>query len=111
MKDTRASIHWWYQRITSLLLIPITIWFLYILSNYAASNKAETIIQAFQNIAIQYPLIILITTLILVFHMKMGMQEIIEDYVHTQKTKLLSIIILNILAIRIITDTFIYLYI
>lgn len=111
MKDTRASIHWWYLRITSILLIPITIWFLYILSNYAATNKTDTIIQAIQNITLQYPLICLIVTIIMLYHTKMGMEEIIEDYVHTQKTKLLSLIFLNILTIRIITDTFIYLYI
>ena len=111
MKDTKASFHWGLQRLASLFLIPLTILFLYLLNNSLPTNNTETILQVFQNICIQYPLIMLIISVVTVYHMRMGMQEIIEDYVHTEKTKLVSFIFLNILAILIITDSIIYLYI
>ena len=111
MKETKAAIQWRYQRILSLALIPLTIFFLYLLNNSLPINNTETILQVFQNICIQNPLTILILSIIVIMHMKMGVQEIIEDYVHTEKTKLVCLIFLNILSVRIITDTFIYLYI
>lgn len=111
MKDTKASFHWGLQRLASLFLIPLTILFLYLLNHSLPTNNTETILQVFQNICIQYPLIMLIISVVTVYHMRMGMQEIIEDYVHTEKTKLVCFIFLNILAILIITDSIIYLYI
>ena len=111
MKDTKASFHWGLQRLASLFLIPLTMLFLYLLNHSLPTNNTETILQVFQNMCIQYPLIMLIISIITVYHMRLGMQEIIEDYVHTEKTKLVCLIFLNILAVRIITDSIIYLYI
>lgn len=111
MKETKAALQWRYQRILSLALIPLTILFLYLLNSSLPTNNTETILQVLQNMCIQNPLIMLLISTIVIIHVKMGAQEIIEDYVHTEKTKLVCLIFVNILSVRIITDTFIYLYI
>ncbi len=109
----KASIYWWYQRLSAVFLIPLTIWFLYVLSNTLTVIKDSntTILEIFQNLSVQHQLTLSILAVILVIHMTIGMREVIEDYIHNEKTKLISLILLEILAIRIITDAIIYLYI
>lgn len=71
--------HFWAQRLTSVAGIPLTVGFIVIIAMLVGRNHAATV----QIIA--SPLVALTTILFIVtivYHMWVGMQVIIEDYVN-----------------------------
>ena len=80
--------HWWLQRITAVALLPLTIWFVVSLSSLAGQER-EIVIAWFGD-----PLsAIALSALVLVgiYHAVLGLQVIIEDYVHCEGWKLCTI--------------------
>ena len=70
--------HWWQQRLSSLLLIPLTIWFLWAGSNLA--GVAHSVALEFFNSHFQKAMAIALIGLI-AFHAQIGIQVICEDYI------------------------------
>jgi succinate dehydrogenase / fumarate reductase, membrane anchor subunit len=76
--------HFWYQRLTSVALIPLTIAVIFILLSLLGRNHAAVVqILGSPIIAI----VMLLFILSMAYHMKLGMQVIIEDYVHEDPWK------------------------
>ncbi len=91
--------HFWWQRVTALALIPLSVWFLVsILQKFMlAEDRAEAALW-FQN-----PIHAVLTLLLVVMlglHAKLGMQVIIEDYVHCEAKKI-ALLLLNSAALLI----------
>jgi succinate dehydrogenase / fumarate reductase membrane anchor subunit len=80
----KGSHHWRWQRITAIGLIPFTLWFLFSIVQHIGDDHA-----AVSNwVAQPYVAVLLVLYLILMFfHGQLGIQEIIEDYVHHAKLK------------------------
>jgi len=81
--------HFWYQRVTSVAGIPLTIGLLLIITALLGRSHAA-VVQILGS-----PVVAIIMLLFIVntaYHMWIGMQEIILDYVHEEKWKLLSLI-------------------
>jgi len=79
--------HFWHQRVTSVAGIPLTIAFIAIIIGLLGRSHA-TVIQVLGS-----PLVAVIMLLFIVnvaYHMWIGMQEIILDYVHDDLFKLVS---------------------
>lgn len=73
-----GSHHWWMQRVTSIALLPLTVWFILSL----ATNAGMTHEQA--RAWIGYPLnaVLLLALVGLTFHhVAAGLQVVIEDYI------------------------------
>jgi succinate dehydrogenase / fumarate reductase, membrane anchor subunit len=71
--------HFWWQRLTAVANVPLTIAFVVILVSLFGRNQA-----AAQQI-LGTPLVAIIMLLVIgsvTFHMRLGMQVVIEDYVH-----------------------------
>jgi len=87
--------HWWMLRLSSLLLVPLSLWFVVsLMTGLAGSNRVE--VAAW----LENPLVavMLLGMLIAGFvHAKMGMEEVIEDYVHKESYKI-AIKLINSLA-------------
>ena len=70
--------HWWMQRVTAIALVPLVVWFVAsILSLVGADHAAATA-------WLRGPLPALLMVLFLAtgfFHLMLGMQVVIEDYV------------------------------
>ncbi|HET9714760.1 MAG TPA: succinate dehydrogenase, hydrophobic membrane anchor protein [Pseudolabrys sp.] len=79
----------WHQRITSVAGIPLTIGLLLIIASLLGRSHAA-VVQILGS-----PLVAIVMMLFIAnaaYHMWIGMQEIILDYVHDDKWKLLSLI-------------------
>ncbi|MEP7245156.1 MAG: succinate dehydrogenase, hydrophobic membrane anchor protein [Gammaproteobacteria bacterium] len=81
--------HWWVQRLTSIALVPLTVWFVVSLISLPAHDYTTVVSWIAHGwTALLFVLFIAITT----WHSQLGVQVVVEDYVHGG-TKTLSLII------------------
>jgi len=86
-----GTAHFWHQRLTAVANVPLTIAFVLIVVALLGRNHA-----AAQQI-LATPLVAIVMLLFIgsiTYHMRIGMQVIIEDYVHEETAKL-ALIMLN----------------
>ena len=82
--------HWWMQRVTSILLVPLIVWGAFMVAVVGNLDHANLLA------AIANPLnaIVIITLLIIVcYHAALGLQVVIEDYVHLRYLKMTAIVL------------------
>jgi succinate dehydrogenase / fumarate reductase membrane anchor subunit len=88
--------HWWAQRITAVALIPLVVWFA--ISLIMLSGADYFVVRAW----IGSPVVMVLLTLTIVIglhHGQLGMQEVVEDYVHNEGMKLALIVLLRFTAV------------
>ena len=71
--------HWWLQRVTAIANIPLVIFLIIFVLAHLGAERA-TLMQS-----VKHPLIAIalaMSFLSILWHMRLGMQVIIEDYVH-----------------------------
>ena len=84
--------HWWHQRLTAIALIPLCIWFAISLVWLSGASYQEA--AAWLGEPVPAALMLLLIAFGL-YHLKLGMQVVIEDYVATEWMKLAGIIIVS----------------
>ena len=87
--------HWKLQRISAIAMIPLVIWFTSSLM-LVLINGYEQSIEWLQNPFNATGLILLFGTLY--FHAATGLQVVIEDYVHHEGLKIVSLILIKLVA-------------
>jgi succinate dehydrogenase / fumarate reductase membrane anchor subunit len=86
--------HWWVQRLTSIALVPLGIWFIVSLIALPLANHGVLVAWMAHG---WNALLLLVFALVATWHSKLGVQVVIEDYLHSHGTKTLAVI-LNIFA-------------
>lgn len=84
--------HFWRQRLTAIANVPLTLFFVGFLIALNGAGYAQT------RAALANPFVGLVMLLFMVsalYHMRLGMQVIIEDYVHGELLKI-ALLALNI---------------
>ena len=83
--------HWWVQRTTAAALVPLTVWFVIaVLSMIGADHATFT-----AWLAAPLPAVLMILFIIAGFHhMRLGVQVVIEDYVHHATAKVVLQVLL-----------------
>lgn len=73
--------HWWAQRFSAILLVPLTLWLVWTLAVLAGADYAEARgwIASPWNAAMA---VLLVGATF--YHAKLGLQVVIEDYVHNR---------------------------
>lgn len=85
--------HWWMQRITAVALVPLTLWFVYsILSLLGDGHAAAEAWMASPVNAVLTVLLIIATF----HHLQLGLQVVIEDYLHSESVKIVCIVIVKL---------------
>lgn len=80
-----GSHHWWMQRVTAVALVPLTLWFVIALMGVVRAEHAEVVAW----IAHPFNAFMLIAVLFATFyHAVLGVQVVIEDYLHDEPTKI-----------------------
>ena len=87
--------HWVWQRLTALSMIPLTLWFLISIMTLVQSNDVITVQDWFYSPVNTVLSIILFAALFL--HAKLGVQVVIEDYVHHTTLKNIKLIAIRLI--------------
>ena len=85
----RGAGHWWLQRLTAVALVPLGLWLAIALGGLDGLNYA--VVVAF----IREPLngiLLSLTLLTLSYHSQLGVQVVVEDYVHGPSLKVATIV-------------------
>lgn len=71
--------HWWAQRLSAIALVPLSIWFVFSCIALMGADHAT-----FQHWLAQFgnALLMILTVAVLFHHAVLGMQVVLEDYVH-----------------------------
>jgi succinate dehydrogenase / fumarate reductase membrane anchor subunit len=84
--------HWWAQRVTALALIPLVIWFVIQVIRFSGADHAAAI----DWIGTPFNSLMMIALIIAVFHhAQLGLQVVIEDYVHSEVSKLAGLLVVK----------------
>ncbi len=76
--------HWWMQRLTAIALIPLILWFVASLAGLAGAGHAETVEWLGSPLVSIAVILMVVATL---YHAALGVQVVIEDYVHHEGLK------------------------
>ena len=88
--------HWWAQRMTAVALVPLVIWF--VASVCAMAGADYDAVREWVATPLVSILLVLLT--IAVFHhAQLGLQVVLEDYVHTEWLKIASIGLVKFAAV------------
>ena len=91
-----GTSHWWAQRVTAIALIPLSLWFIYSAVTLVGIDRAGF------KVWLNAPGSILLMTLFVIalfYHMQLGLQVVIEDYVHNERNQIVSLVLNKLVAI------------
>lgn len=88
--------HWWIQRLTSIALAPLMLWVAYSFISLATADYATATAWLHHPINAILMLALVAT---LFHHMQLGLQVVIEDYVHNHISKFVILIVMKFTSI------------
>ncbi|WP_343560578.1 succinate dehydrogenase, hydrophobic membrane anchor protein [Kiloniella sp. b19] len=80
-----GTSHWWSMRVSSVALVPLTLWFVFSVASMAGASHAEFVAWV-QNPVVAGLLILFI--LVGLKHSREGLQVVFEDYLHADSVKI-----------------------
>jgi succinate dehydrogenase / fumarate reductase membrane anchor subunit len=88
--------HWWAQRVTAVALVPLALWFVASLASHAGADHAAAVAWVGQ----PFVAVVLVLLIAATFHhAQLGMQVVIEDYVHTEWARLALVLLVKFAAV------------
>ena len=80
---------WWAERVTSVALVPLTLWFVYVVLHLAGRARVEVahFVASPVNAALLLALV-----LITFHHMQLGLKVVVEDYVHREFARVATLL-------------------
>ena len=100
--------HWILQKVSALVLIPLGIWFLFMIKDFLYYDFTNKILW-FKNF--YNSLLLSIFILVSIFHLRLGLTVVIEDYIHSYKRKKILLSLLEILYLFLAVFTVIIIFI
>jgi len=84
--------HWWRQRLTSVALVPLTVWF--VVSLLALPSLGHATLLAWMSQS-STALLLILLVLVAAWHSQLGLRVVVEDYVHGPGMKTLSLVLIT----------------
>jgi succinate dehydrogenase / fumarate reductase, membrane anchor subunit len=91
-----GSKHWWAQRLTAIALVPLTLWFIWSMLHLTGASQADVAAWMASPVRLALMLALIAATF---HHLQLGLQVVIEDYVHQEGMKLALVIAMKGLCI------------
>ncbi len=94
--------HWWAQRVTALALAPLSLWFLWFVATLPGSDQLVV------GTALGHPLnalLMLAFVFSLFYHAYLGLQVVIEDYVHPRALEITLLVLIRFGAVLAVLAT------
>ena len=88
--------HWWMQRITAVALVPLAIWFIIAALGMIGADRAAMVVWMHNPMSPVFAILLIVTV---VYHLALGLQVVIEDYIHGEAWKLGLIIVMRLWCI------------
>ena len=84
--------HWWMQRVTAVALVPLSLWFTVSMMRVVGADHATASawLQSPFNAAVMLALIAAVF-----YHAYLGVQVVLEDYVHAKPLKVASLLLVK----------------
>jgi len=80
--------HWWVQRLSSVALVPLTVWFVVSVLSLPALDDATVTAWIGQLWTMVFLILLVLTAS---WHSQLGVRVVVEDYVHGAGTKALTL--------------------
>ena len=96
----KAVTHWITQRLTAVTIIPLSLWFLYSLIENISKSHQE------MQDWVKEPVIAILlagSVISIFWHARLGMQVIIEDYIHGNFWQKAALVSLNAMILGLVT--------
>jgi succinate dehydrogenase / fumarate reductase membrane anchor subunit len=84
--------HWWVQRLTSVALVPLSVWFLVSLLALPSLEHATVVAWMAQS---STALLLVLLVLIGAWHSQLGVRVVVEDYVHGAGARTVTLVALG----------------
>lgn len=84
-----GSAHWWAQRLTSLALVPLSLWFIACAMGLEGASRADVAMWLAHPLPMAAAIALVIATF---YHLYLGVQVVIEDYVHHDLLRMGSVL-------------------
>ena len=107
-KNSNGALnHWITQKISALILLPLLCWFLFIFKDFINKDYSSQILwmKNFSN-----SLLLTFFIIIALFHLRLGLTVVIEDYIHNLKSKNFLLSLISILCLLFSVFTVIVIY-
>ena len=88
--------HWRWQRITGIALVPLALWFVFSMIGLIGADLAT--VRAWVG-AHGNPVLLAALIIAMFHHAQLGLQVVIEDYVHSKTIKASSLFIIKTIAV------------
>lgn len=80
--------HFWQQRVTALANVPLVLFLISFVISHLSATRPEIIV-AMKNPFVSVAMVLALISI--TWHMRLGLQVVIEDYVHSEGRKLLAL--------------------
>jgi succinate dehydrogenase / fumarate reductase membrane anchor subunit len=84
--------HWWQQRLTSIALVPLTVWFAVSLLSLPSFGHGALVAWMSQSWT---ALLLILLVLIAAWHSQLGVRVVVEDYVHDAGVRTLTLVVIG----------------
>ena len=88
--------HWWRQRTTALALVPLVLWFVICVISLVGADRAALVAWMHNPMTAVLSIVLIVATF---YHAALGLQVVIEDYVHGEARRLAMLIIMRALCV------------
>lgn len=82
--------HWWVQRLTAVALVPLGLWFAVTLLGFESLSYAAVVAWMREPLT---AVLLLLTVVTVVYHSYLGIQVVVEDYVHAKGAKVVVLVL------------------
>lgn len=85
--------HWWKQRLTAMINLPLMLWLVISIVALSGHDYAQAVAWLKHPVAATLMVLALLN---LFYHLRLGLQVVVEDYIHAEGTKVVLLTLLTL---------------